>query len=76
MILNGEVPTEYTGKMDGAIIFTAPKPFVILGWGETDAKFFDTEHEARQFLNKAKCLDKYAAFARMYGFAEARWVRL
>jgi len=70
------VPTEYSGKMDGAITFTAPKPFVILGWGETDAKFFDTEHEARQFLKKAKSSDKYAAFARMYGFAESRWVRL
>ena len=70
------MPTEYTGKMDGAITFTAPKPFVILGRGETDAKFFDAEQEPKQFLKNAKSLDQYATFARMYGFAEARWVRL
>ena len=70
------MPSEYSGKMDGVIVFTAPKPFVILGWGETDTMTFDTEREAKDFLKTAKSSDKYAAFARLYGFAHGRWIRL
>jgi hypothetical protein len=62
--------------MDGTIEFTAPKPFVILGWGETDAMLFDTEREAKDFLKTAKSSDRYAVFARLYGFADGRWIRL
>ena len=70
------MPTKYNGKMDGLIDFTAQKPFVILGWGETDVKVFDTEKEAKEFLKNARSADRYAAFARLYGFMEGKWIRL
>lgn len=76
VVYNCHVPTKYTGKMDGTIEFTSPKPFVILGWGETDTMTFDNEREAKDFLKAAKSSDRYAAFARLYGFSEGKWVRL
>jgi hypothetical protein len=68
---------DFCGNMEGGIAFTSPKPFVLLGWpGETDAKTFDTEDDARQFTARVKIQDPFVTFARLYGFSGGKWNRL
>ena len=64
----------YSGNMDGEIYFTSPKPFVLLDWpSQGKANPFDSEEEARQFIEKQRILDRFVTFARFYGFSGGEW---
>src|SRR6266536_2995552 len=71
--------SDYTGNMEGGIWFSAEQPFVLLGYpteNPDDAKAFDTEQEARQFIAEVRKADPYVTYARLYGFADGKWERL
>jgi hypothetical protein len=64
----------YSGIMEGGIHFEAPKPFVLLGWpAPKDALPFDSEGQARKFIDETKRRDPYVTFARLYRFEEGKW---
>lgn len=69
--------TQYTGNMDGAIVFSAAKPFAVAGWpSDADVETFDTEQEARDFILRFKKSHPFLARLRLYGFSESKWIRL
>jgi hypothetical protein len=68
---------DYCGNMEGGVNFSAAKSFVLLGWpAGMDAKTFDTEDEARQFVAGAKTHDPFVTFGCLYGFSDGKWNRI
>ena len=64
---------DYCGNIEGQMSFSAPKPFALLGWPSehpSDAEIFDSEGEARKFIETSAVHDPFVKFARLHKFSE------
>jgi hypothetical protein len=72
-----EATDDYCGNMEGGIVFTCERPFVLMDWpDERSCRSFETEKEARHFIAKAKTIDPFVAFSPLYGFSGGMWNRI
>jgi hypothetical protein len=67
----------FSGRMEGGVAFTSSKPFVVMNWPDKwQCKMFDSEDEARRFIDTTKTTDPSIASAPLYAFKDGGWQRL
>jgi hypothetical protein len=67
----------YCGVIEEGISFTCARPFVLMHWPQLDESMsFETEADARHFIEAVQTATPYATLPMLYGFANGKWVRI